>query len=72
MNLTAKENEMGKSIYDLNLFENTWINNAQLDFLRVPGGWIVREYDTVNDCFKGYPIFIPFNNEFQNELNCKG
>lgn len=58
-------NDKHKSIYDLKLHENTFIESHQYDVLRVPGGWIYQRYDCKNDGFFGEGVFIPFDNSFQ-------
>lgn len=54
---------MEKTIYTLGLFETLYVETEQKDmwFTRVPGGWM---YDQRGETS---PVFIPFNNEFQDQ-----
>lgn len=55
---------MEKTIYTLKLFETLYVETEQKDmwFTRVPGGWVYDQSDG-----HGSPVFIPFNNEFQEQ-----
>ena len=54
---------MNKSIYKLELHENTWNNKINKDILRVASGWIYSEYDQESDRIFN-SIFVPFDNKF--------
>lgn len=48
----------GKTIYELGLNEWTMVED-RICVLRVPGGWLYE--------FDERTVFVPFNNEFQEE-----
>ena len=58
-----------KSIYDLKLHENLWIdecNNVQ----RVPGGWIYNVIYFVNDSPHGFSsVFVAHHNDMSGAKN---
>jgi len=50
------------TIYDLNLHEV--YKEPDFSVMRVPGGWIYRFWDYINDCEHLNAIFVPFDNAF--------
>jgi len=62
---------MNKTIYDLKLHEYIIIDYSDTIVTRVPGGWIY-EIERSNGHSRGRlinTIFVPYNNEYQNETN---
>ena len=62
-----------KKMYSLSLGES--LKKGKQSITRVPGGWLYKientEEDIFDGCAMGYGyasvVFIPFNNEFQND-----
>ena len=57
------ENMIKKSIYSLSLHEEMKVAD-NLWCRRVPGGWIYTDTGTTDE---GHIIFVPFDNEYQEE-----
>lgn len=51
------------NIYNLKFGEHQWFSEMNCNVLRVPGGWLFREY-TVDTDIIVCSTFVPFNNEF--------
>jgi hypothetical protein len=51
---------MSLKIYDLDMFESEWIGVAQMDVVRVPGGWIFRAWDNNKDVPR-QSVFVPYH-----------
>jgi hypothetical protein len=50
-------------LYGLKLHERYWSSASSKDILRVPGGWIYSDWDSVNDVPLN-AILVPFNSRF--------
>jgi hypothetical protein len=70
---TAARSGMNDDIYTIQLHE-TLVVNDELHVLRVPGGWIYRIFDTVQNRPAGQPwteshpsttCFVPFDEEYK-------
>ena len=63
---------MEKTIYNLELHEDIYINGQDCYVARVAGGWLYKYYTEVYDAgttsYKNVIdqiVFVPYNNEFQ-------
>lgn len=52
------------NLYDMNLGEHFWCSEMDCNILRVPGGWVLRNYNNETGENIISQTFVPFNNEF--------
>lgn len=57
------------SLYEMQLGDYLVLGEMNMQILRVPGGWIFSSLTTANDCLPFGTVFVPFNNEFQEQPN---